>query len=162
MKTIKLIIFCVVVATKLAAQPFNLDKKIKPVEIKLHPFKRDSLTKGKLGIVQVEQKQDTAYYFCKGMGIFNSTAVTVSAKNTKEILQVSLHKWNWKTQSRKGKTNDKGVFTENFFTQGDFGIRIIAPNRPAIYNVIVWAADDTKLTIPTTFKENTSTKAKKK
>ncbi len=140
------------VIASLKAQPFTLDKKIKPKEIPLYPLSKTDKTKGKLGIAKVIQIKDTAYYFCKGMGIYNPMVVKLVAKDKNTAIKVSLHKWNWMQPSREGQTKN-GDYTESFVTEGSFGIKVIAPSKQLIeYNIYLHLAKEAPPKLPSAFK----------
>ncbi len=146
------IVFFLVVVKTSNAQPFSFDKKLKPKEIVLHPVSKTDKKKGKMGIAQIAQVKDTAYYFCKGMGIYNPMVVKLVAQDKNTPVKVSLHKWNWKQASREGKTK-KGDYTETFVTEGSFGIMVVAAaKRPAIYNIYLYIAKEAPPKIPSAFK----------
>lgn len=138
----------------LFAQPLNMDTAVHPLELKLFKYdpKGQPNGKGLLNITKVAQVKDTAYYFCKGLSIYSPAIVQVAAKDKTSPLQVSLHKWNWKTASRQGTTDGKGLWAEKFKTENDFGIMVVARNKPAVYNLYVWVGEDVKLPVPSDFK----------
>lgn len=145
------------IGKSVSAQPFNLKKEIKPTELKLISFNpKDAKKKGRINLTQVVQVKDTAYYFVKKLSIYSPILVSVAAADPANPVQVSLHKWNWKTESRPGKsTNEKGYWEEKFATEGDFGIMVVASHQPASYNIYVWVGDETKVNIETAFKPYT-------
>lgn len=139
----------------LNAQPLNLDTAVKPVELKLIKFNPKGQPRGKglINITKVTQVRDTSYYFCKGLSIYSPASVVVASADKAIPLEVSLHKWNWKETSRSGQTNEKGVWAEKFRTENDFGIRVVAPQRPAAYTLTVWVGDEADPEIPSEFKD---------
>jgi len=136
------------------AQPFNLKKEIKPTELSLIKFTpKDVKKKGRINITKVVQVKDTAYYFVKKLSIYSPIVVSVGVQDPANPVQVSLHKWNWKEVSRPGKpTNEKGYWEETFSTEGDFGIMVVAPQKPSAYNIYVWVGDEVKMKIAAPFK----------
>jgi hypothetical protein len=145
--------FFVLLINTSSAQPFSFDKKIKPKEILLHPLSKTDKTKGKLGIAKIKQVKDTAYYFCKGMGIYNPMVVKLVAKDKNTAIKVSLHKWNWSQPSREGQTKN-GDYTESFVTEGSFGIKVVATAKlPATYNIYLHLAKQAPPKLPSAFKK---------
>jgi hypothetical protein len=140
------------------AQPFNLKKEIKPVELNFVNFSpKDAKAKGRINVTKVVQVKDTAYYFCKKLSIYSPIVVSLGVQDSSKPVQVSLHKWNWKQTSRDARTtNEKGYWEEKFSTEADFGIMVVAPHKPSVYNIYVWVGDEVKLKIPTPFKPNTA------
>ncbi len=136
------------------AQPFTLEKKLKPKEIQLFAVNKADKTKGKMGIMQVAQVKDTAFYFCKGMGIYNPMVVKLVAQNKITPLKVSLHKWNWKDASKQGTTK-AGAYSESFVTEGSFGIKVVLEkNKPSAYNIYVYMASEAPPKIPSIIKKS--------
>jgi hypothetical protein len=140
---------------KVFAQPFTLDPAIKPIELKLHKFNpaKEPKAKGKLNVTDVNQVKDTMYFFAKGVSIYSPIYVGVSALDETSPVEVSLHKMNWKEAERTGSTNEKGQWKEQFKTENDFGIRVIANKKPATYSLIVWTGDEPKMELPAVFKK---------
>ena len=157
LKLITILFFVVALLSSAIAQPFTFDKKIKPKEVILHPLSKTDKSKGKLGIAKVTQVKDTAYYYCKGMGIYNPMVVKLVTADKNSAIKVSLHKWNWKTPSRSGITKN-GDFTESFVTEGSFGIKVVKATKiPTNYNIYLYLAKEAPPKLPSAFK---STKKK--
>lgn len=152
-----LLLAALLIGDGIFAQPFNLNKKIKPVELNLINFNpKDVKKKGKINLTQVVQVKDTAYYFVKKLSIYSPIVVSVGAADPSNPVQVSLHKWNWKNASRPAKqTNEKGYWEEKFSTESDFGIMVVSPQKPVSYNIYVWVGDEVKIDIATPFKPYT-------
>jgi hypothetical protein len=140
-------------AANVNAQPFNLDTSVHTVEIKMRPFNPKGMEekKGRLGIVMVTQVKDTAYFFCKGLSIYSPVIAEVYKGNPAQTMQVSLHKWNWKEASRKGTTDEKGLWMEKFKSENDFGIMVVKKGGAAVYNLFVWAGEELKLNLTSPF-----------
>lgn len=153
LKTITtLLLFLLGITTTSVAQPFNLDKKIKPVELKLLKFQPKDQPKGRLNVTKAYQLNDTAYYYCKGLSIYGITHLTVASKNRGNLVSVTLHKDSWKNVSKNIPINKNSLYESSFKTEGSFGLRIISKKAPAVYNIYVWASDDVKVKLPTVFK----------
>lgn len=136
------------------SQPLNMDTSVHPTELKLIKFSPKGQPKGKgwLNITNVKQINDTAYYFCKGLSIYSPTAVIVASKDKTIPVQASLHKWNWKEMSRKGSTGAKGTWMEKFKTENDFGLMVVAPQKPVEYTITVWVGEEADVEMPSDFK----------
>lgn len=136
------------------AQPFTLDEKIKPIELVLHkinPPKKPE-AKGRIAISNITQTEDTMYYFAKGFSIYAPAYVSVTTKKESPEVKIDLCKQNWKTINKAGSTGSKGHWEDKFKTEGDFGIRIIAKEKPASYSIIIWNGEDVKPDMPSPFK----------
>lgn len=147
------------------AQPFTLEEHIKPIELKMlniNPKKANA--KGRMAVSNITQVKDTMYFFANGFSIFSPAYVGVTVKDKAIPVQVDLFKQNWKNVNRSGNTGSNGHWQDKFKTEGDFGIRIIAPVKPASYTIIVWNGAEVKPEMPSPFsngKGNSSVKTTK-
>jgi hypothetical protein len=141
------------------AQPFSLDPKIKPQEIKLTDYKKgDAQMSGKMGIAKVSQNVDTLYYFVKGAGIYQTVMVGIGNKKSKQLLDVALCKDSWNKPNRTAKVSTKPYY-EKFRTEGSFGIRIVTKQRKSDYGIVVWVSDEPKkIKMPNAFQVKNTTK----
>jgi len=151
-KIITLLLLNLAIITTSIAQPFNLDKKIKPVELKLLKFQPKDQPKGRLNVTKAYQLNDTAYYYCKGLSIYGITQLTVASKGSANLVSVTLHKDSWKKVSKNIPINKARLYESSFKTEGSFGLRVVSKKAPAVYNIYVWASDDVKVKLPTAFK----------
>ncbi|MDZ4795446.1 MAG: hypothetical protein SGI83_14290 [Bacteroidota bacterium] len=139
------------------AQPFTLDKQFKAEKLLLRKFNIPSepKAKGRISITKVTQLEDTLFYFVKDASIYSPVYVSLqtSDSSNNEPLQITLHKMSWRKAERKGTTDAKGYWHEIFKTENDFGIRVIAKNKPAVYSIMVWVGDEAKMEIPSAFKK---------
>lgn len=129
----------------LSAQPFSLDERIKPTELKLVDYKKDdSLRRGRINITKVVQVKDTAYYFVQGLSMYSPAVVGITAKAGSANIRINLCKNNWKNADKSGETGDSAHWEQRFKTEGDFGIMVIPEQKPAEYNLLVWAGGEAK------------------
>lgn len=137
------------------AQPFTLDPKIKPVELKLYNFNpaKEPKAKGRISITEVTQSEDTLYYFVRGASIYSPVYVAFQTKDASSAIDISLHKMNWNHANRTGTTDPKGHWEDKFKTENDFGIRVTAKSKPVEYAVIVWVGDEPKMELPSIVKK---------
>lgn len=158
MKRIIKLAFLLLVLSKAGAQPFNLDDRIKPVELNLYPFNPPSQpkAKGRLNVTQVTQQKDTLYFFAKGISIYSTSYVGVTTTDKEHSIAVRLCKNNWINPSREGSTGSEGHWEDKFKTEGDFGIMVIAANKPAEYSLTIWNGDEAKFELPTVFSNDKS------
>jgi hypothetical protein len=145
MKKLFPILFLVLLFGKTStAQPFTLNKNIKPVELKLVNYinkdKKD--WNGKINITNTTQNTDTAYYFVKGISMYQPVYVTVVAENAVEKVDISLCKNNWKAPNKTGTTDAKGNWKAKFKTEGSFGIQIAKHNPSVKYRIMVWVGKE--------------------
>lgn len=139
---------------QLRAQPFTLDN-ITPTELLMVDYKKDdTLRRGMINVTTVTQVKDTAYYFVKGLSMFSPVYFGLTAAEGNGNIRVQLCKDNWKMANRSGETGDKRHYQEQFKTEGDFGIMVIADQKPASYTMITWMGKEAKdVGIDSPFKE---------
>lgn len=154
MKKSFVLLIPILITGQLAAQPFTLEKEVKPVKLEFHKFNPPSepKAKGKLNVTEVTQIRDTMYFFTNEISIYSPVYVGVTAKDKGNPLEIHLAKMNWKTPDRSGTTGSSGHWEEKFKTETDFGIMVIAKNKPASYSLIVWNGDEVKIDMPSVFK----------
>ena len=145
------------------AQPFTLDTKFKAEKLLLHKFNVPSepKAKGRISITKVTQLEDTLFYFVKEISIYSPVYVGLQTNDSlnNEPLGVTLHKMSWRKAERKGTTDAKGYWHENFKTENDFGIRVVTKSKPVVYSIMVWVGDEPKMEIPSAFKKGNTFKA---
>lgn len=138
----------------LRAQPFTLEE-ITPVELNMVEYKKeDTLRRGLINVTTVTQVKDTAWYFVKGLSMFSPVYFGLTAAEGTGNIRVQLCKDNWKTANRSGETREKRHYQEQFKTEGDFGIMVIADQKPASYTMVTWTGKEAKeVGIDSPFKE---------
>src|SRR5260221_8450565 len=128
---------CVALAVGLArmaaAQPFTLDQKIKPAELKLQPYHGGGHAEGRLAETEITQTEPTQYFFVQGLSIYSPDYVGVTGEDPSEHLTVSLHKETWEQAHRHGEISGAGHWDARFKTSGEVGIKgdNRAPDRRA-------------------------------
>jgi hypothetical protein len=137
-----------------AAQPFNLDENIRPVELNFEEYKKEGedKPKGRISMNTYSQENDTAYYFIKGLSMYSPTYFSLNSADPAADIKVSLCKENWHTFHQTGNVKGKSIWKSNFKTEGDFGIRVVANKKPAHYVLLVWTGDEIKVELPSVFK----------
>jgi hypothetical protein len=135
------------------AQPFTLDDRIQPQELKLEDYKKDDAkAKGRISTTTFTQEADTAYYWVQGISMYAPTFFSITASDPAAGLKINLCKENWKQPHKTGEIKGKGKWNTNFKTEGDFGIQVIAGKKPVNYALLVWVGDEVKVEIPSPFK----------
>lgn len=130
---------------KVVAQPYSLDKKIKPKELIMKDYKKVNPTmSGKISVCSIVQDKDTAYYFVKGAGIYQTVVVSVGGSKPNQLLEVAFCKESWNKPNRSGKVEGKNIYTEKFKTEGSFGIRVISKQANSNYNIVAWISEERK------------------
>ena len=150
--------FIMLLHLKPAAQPFNLNERVQPIELNLVDYmKTDSMAKGRINATQITQTSDTMYFFVKGLSIYSPVYFGITTDSSAGNIKVNLNKDNWHMISQTGETGDKKHWETNFKTEGDFGIMIIPETKPADYSLVVWVGDEAKeVGIPSIFKNDKS------
>lgn len=157
-----LFVFSLLSVEIVKAQPFTLDN-ITPTELLLVDYKKeDTLRRGLINVTAVTQVKDTAWYFVKGLSMFSPVYFGLTAPEGNGNIRVQLCKDNWKTANRSGETGEKRHYQEQFKTEGDFGIMVIAEQKPASYTMITWTGKEAKeVGIDSPFKEGGDKEVKK-
>ena len=139
------------------AQPFTLDKKFKPVQLKLQKYNpaNEPKAKGRISISQTTQTDDTTFYFVKGASIYSPVYFGIQTNDPSNRVDVSLHKLSWRKAESSGTTDANGHWEQQFKTENDFAIRVIAKEKPVAYSMMVWVGDEAKMELPTVFKKGT-------
>ncbi len=139
-------------------QPFTMDEKIKPTELKLSSYVgKTAKEKGRIAIVDVNQKDESLYFFVRGISVFSPIMVYVESVDKANKLGISLHKDFWKDADRSGNTDNEGVFSSSFKTGGDFGIKVLSKKMPVKYQILVWVGDEVTPDLPSPFKKQKAT-----
>jgi len=135
------------------AQPFTMQPDIVPTELNLYPFKPAGkpALEGRMNVTKVTQVKDTLYFFAKGFSIYSPGYVGVTAEDKSNDFEVGLFTENWTTKVQGGNTADSGHWEKKFKTEGDFGIRIIAKNKPSNYTIVIWNGKDVDVDVPSAF-----------
>lgn len=142
------------------SQPFTLDERINPIELKFEDYKKnDEKAKGRISKNTFGQDADTAYYWIQGLSMYSPTFFTIAASDPAAELKINLCKENWKQPHKSGTVKGKGKWNTNFKTEGDFGIQIITNKKPVRYALVVWSGSEVKVDLPTPFKSGGATKS---
>jgi hypothetical protein len=151
----KIISVCILICLlqQLKAQPFTLDDRIQPLELKLEGYKKDDpKAKGRIVTHAARQDTDTSYYWVQGLSMYSPCFFTITASDPAADIKINLCKENWQKAHKSGTIKGKGKWTEKFKTEGDFGIQVIARKKPVRYALLVWSGDEVKVDIPSPFK----------
>jgi len=134
-----------------AAQPFTLDQKIKPTELKLQPYHGGGRVEGRIYETEITQTEPTQYFFAQGLSIYSPDYVGITGEDPSAHLNVSLHKETWEQAHRRGEISGAGHWDARFKTSGDFGIKVTADHVPAKYALLVWSGAEVEAPIPSPF-----------
>lgn len=157
-----LIALLLMMQQKSTAQPFNLDNRIVPVELNFEEYKKEGADKpnGRISFNKLSQDNDTSYYFIKGLSMYSPTYFSLNSADAAADIKVNLCKENWKTFHHQGEIKGKGIYKNNFKTEGDFGIMVVANKKPVEYVLLVWTGDEMKVDMPSVFKGGDSAASK--
>lgn len=120
------------------AQPYTLDKNVKPIELRLIDYagnKGDTTWKGKVNFTTVTPKKDTTYFFVRGLSVYQPIYFSTTGKN--KNLEISLCKDSWKRANQKGNLKSNEKWSTHFKTEGSFGIMMITKTREP-YQMFTW------------------------
>lgn len=147
------VLACLGAARTALAQPFTLNEKIKPTEIKLEPYHTgNDKTDGRIYRAVVTQTEDAQYFYVQGLSIFSPAYFGITADDPASVIHVSLHKEIWDQPNVKGDTSHVGHWDAKFKTSGDFGIRVAPSKLPAKYSILVWVGNEVDVSLPSPFK----------
>ncbi len=152
------------------AQPFELDPKIKPIELALQP---DSKTDGALGIATVSKvEENISYYFVTGHDVFQPIDIYIFSITTEENFTVELVKdsWNDLIETKNSSSSKNGIINFKLRAWGAFGFKISPLSKAVQYIILIKAGAPLKEYLGSPFveatkantgidnKENTNTK----
>jgi hypothetical protein len=143
MKQLILFVTVFFLATTVPAQPFSLDKKIKPVKLQLKERKdwKGAKAVAAKGILNTEGD----YYYVKGASMFQPIDIFLLGDDGRRI-NMEVVKNNWKDVQATASTADAADEIANIKirTYGDFGIRVFAEEIGGNYQLLVNAGPDIK------------------
>ncbi len=144
MKILTALLFMILLNSAVQAQPFNLDKTIKPAELMLIDYvsKTNPKWNGKMAMSDVTQRNENSYFYVRGMSIYQPVYFTIVAENPADKLSVELTKNNWKTPDKSGVTDQKGIWKMTFKTEGSFGIKVKKTSAASKYRLMVWVGKE--------------------
>jgi len=135
-----------------AAQPFTLDEKIKPTELKLEPLRSgDPKTDGRMYGAAITQTGPVQYFFVQGVSIFSPVYVGVTADDPSAPAQIALFKETWEQPHVRGETGGSGRWDAKFKTSGDFGIKMTSDRPQTRYALLVWVGNEVNAPMPSPF-----------
>ena len=136
------------------SQPFNLDDRIVPVELKLEEYHRAGKDKpnGRLARLVTTQETDTAYYFVKGLSMYSPTYFSINALNKSADLKVNLCQENWHQFHQGTELTGTKIWSTKFKTEDGFGIMVVAKKKPVRYILLAWTGKELEITLPSVFK----------
>ncbi|WP_203294102.1 LPXTG cell wall anchor domain-containing protein [Luteirhabdus pelagi] len=151
MKTVlATLIFMMCICSTTWAQPFTLDKDLKPFLLELKPNENG---KGKLVITNADLNSETLYYYVKGHTMFEFVDVYVFSNYNNASFTVELVDSNWKdvVYSENTATAEEGIVNFKFRDYGDFGIRIIPGDEAANITIAASTTEPSKTYLPSPF-----------
>ncbi len=150
MKQLILFVLPLFFSTLLVAQPFSLDKKIKPVKLQLKEQKDWKGAKAIAAKGTLTSQGD--YYYVKGASMFQPIDIFLVGDDGKKI-KMEVVKNNWKDVNTRASTNDAADEIANIKirTYGDFGIRVFADEEGGNYQLVVYASPDIKHALASPF-----------
>ncbi len=126
------------------AQPFELDPKIKPLELGLKP---DGSSEGALGIATIaEVNENPAYFFISGHDVFQPIDIYIFSITTGEQFTVHLVKDSWKDliEKKTSSESNNGIINLQLRAWGAFGFKIMPISKTAAYSILVKAGSPVK------------------
>lgn len=136
------------------AQPFTLDDKIKPTELKLEPMRAgDAKIDGRLYGATITLTEPARYYFVQGVSIYSPSFVGVSADAP---VHIGVYKETWDKPHLEGDAAAGGRWDAKFKTSSDFGIKVSSDHVPATVALLVWVGNEVNAPMPSPFAKGSS------
>lgn len=134
----------------ISAQPFTLDKKLKPVKLQLkpHPEWKGASIAGAQGVLD----ETGDFYYVKGASMYQPIDIYLIGPD-ENAAQMDLVKNNWNDIQKSVSTSSfsDGIAELKVRTYGDFGIRVFGTNSQVPYQLVVLAAPEVKQALPSPF-----------
>ena len=156
MNFLRLFILCSVLYLGISpsyAQPYTLDKEIKPLKLELQDDNRKGHEGGKF-LATLSSVDSTKYYYVKGHGMFQFVDVLVKAFTDQHPLQVTLVNDNWKdvVEQQSTQTAQKGIIHFKIRAYSSFGLQVTSPSgEPVNYSIIIQASKPHKTYLDSPF-----------
>ncbi|RYY58022.1 MAG: hypothetical protein EOO09_00175 [Chitinophagaceae bacterium] len=157
MKPVKLLLLSLLLLTVVVtgAQPFSLDERVVPVELKMEEYTVPGKDKpdGRLAKFVTTQETDTAYYYVKGLSMYSPTYFSINGIDDDVSLHVNLCQENWRQSLRSGDVSGTKIWNSKFKTEDGFGIMVVAKNKPARYVLLTWTGKELDVPMPSVFRQ---------
>lgn len=129
------------------AQPFTLDKDIKPLEIKLEEYTKLEGAKGRIVNTTIKPG-DTHYFYVTGHDMFQLIDVYIFGSIGSPMLSANIAKDSWEDVKlhKDTKESEEGVINFKLRDQEGFGLMVASPGEvDAInYTIVVMASPPVK------------------
>lgn len=142
--TYVVLIFIILCSATLFAQPFTLDKNIKPIKLELteHPkYEGAKYIEGSLTL-----KQDSVnYHYVEGHDIYQFVDIFIFANDTQAKLQADIvyNTWNNIEETQKTATSKKGIINFKVRSYQDIGFTVNSKESHDIpYTIVVNASPE--------------------
>lgn len=153
-KILPLLCIVLLAIAPVMAQPYTLDKEIKPIELALQEDTRKG-HEGEKGIVYVNRVTDsTMYHYVTGHSLWQFVDVLVTSIDGSPF-KVSLNQDQWNDDENQKTIRPGGDSTVNFKlrAEGSFGIKIETDNPSnSLYTIAVVASPETKAYLNSAFR----------
>tara|TARA_R110000850_G_scaffold182360_1_gene307766 strand:+ start:17296 stop:18642 length:1347 start_codon:yes stop_codon:yes gene_type:complete len=149
MKSLKTLLFPVFLLAGvicIQAQPYSLDDRLKPTELKLQDDKRKG-HEGEKFLATLSTVDSTKSYYVKGHDMFQFVDVIVKGFGNENPLEASLVYDNWEDVVEKQSTRSAkdGIIHFKLRAYGSFGLKIDSPSGETInYTIMVRASPQQK------------------
>lgn len=144
------------VGQQIVAQPFTLDKDLKPTKLTL--LENPNTSNGSLGLVsaQIIHEKDQ-YFYVEGHTMFQFIDVYVMSNYGDPNFKVDLVNTNWGDivfSDETGKAVD-GIVHFKLRAQEKFGIHVHPSKEPVNYSIVITASEPSKTYLGSAFKKAT-------
>lgn len=155
MKPVTYILAVILVAffcPNLSAQPFSLDKKIKPVKLELID---DEKVEGASGIITNATLDNEQHYWFTKVDMFRPVDVYVFSNYDDEDFKVEIANTNWEDIADAQNTGsaENGIIHFKIRTEGDFGIHVYPGSKKINYTLVIYANPPVKEFLGSVFRK---------
>jgi hypothetical protein len=137
---------------QLKAQPFSLDKEIKPVKLELID---DEKIEGAAGIITNATIDKDSHYWFTQVNMFQPVDVYVFSNYGDTDFKVDIANANWNdvVESQTTGESKDGIIHFKIKTEGDFGIQVHPANKKANYTLVIYANPPVKEYLGSAFRK---------
>lgn len=144
MKSLKIIVIILIglfTTSPLWAQPFSLDKELKPILLSLKEDAQNPKTKNIITNGFIDEKD--AFYYVKGHDVFEYLDIYVFSNYGNPDLKVELVNTNWTDVVETQNTNDSedGIIHFKIRAYSDFGLHLFPGDEKINFTIAVSASE---------------------
>ena len=150
-----LILVFLCLSSMIFAQPYTLDKNLKPVLLELKDIPVGEGAKGIVANTTIKDKNQ--YFYVKGQDMFQFIDVFIFSNFGDPNFKANLVGVSWKdiADTQTTGASEKGVIHFKLRSQGDFGIEVFPTTEVVNYSIVINASEPSKEFLGSAFKKIT-------